>query len=221
MTAGQGGGPYSDQPGGGAQGDPAGQAGPPQGWNAPPPYQGSPPYGQQFPGYAPAPSAPTGYGAPAPVERPVTVRAGLGALVANLILGVVVSIVTFADIDTIIARTMAASNDPNVTESVVRSAIVVGAVIALVLVALNVLFLWFAWQGRNWARIVLWVLGGLSVVSGLIGLAGAGSSGQNGFVTAVGFFQLLLVVAGIVLLALKPSNEWYRFKSWQRATGQG
>jgi hypothetical protein len=59
------------------------------------------------------------------------------------------------------------------------------------------------------------------VVSGLIGLAGAGSSGQNGFVTAVGFFQLLLVVAGIVLLALKPSNEWYRFKSWQRATGQG
>jgi hypothetical protein len=24
-----------------------------------------------------------------------------------------------------------------------------------------------------------------------------------------------------VLLALAPSNEWYRFRSWQRATGQG
>jgi hypothetical protein len=192
----------------------------PQG--SPPPYpQGSPPYGQQSPGYAPAPSAPTGYGAPAPVERPVTVRAGIGAFVANLILGVIVAIITFADIDKIVARTMAASNDPNVTEGIIRSALVVGAVIGLVLVALNVLFLWFAWQGRNWARIVLWVLGGLNVVSGLLGLSGAGSSGQTGFVTAIGVFQLLLVIAGIVLLALKPSNEWYRYRSWQRATGQG
>jgi hypothetical protein len=23
-----------------------------------------------------------------------------------------------------------------------------------------------------------------------------------------------------VLLALQPSNEWYRFRSWQRANGQ-
>jgi hypothetical protein len=233
MTAGQGG-PYGEQPGGG-QGDPAGHGGPPQGWNAPPPYPqgspppypqgsppyGQPPYGQQSPGYAPAPSAPTGYGAPAPVERPVTVRAGIGAFVANLILGVIVAIITFADIDKIVARTMAASNDPNVTEGIIRSALVVGAVIGLVLVALNVLFLWFAWQGRNWARIVLWVLGGLNVVSGLLGLSGAGSSGQTGFVTAIGVFQLLLVIAGIVLLAMKPSNEWYRYRSWQRATGQG
>ena len=29
------------------------------------------------------------------------------------------------------------------------------------------------------------------------------------------------LIAGIVLLALKPSNEWYRFRGWQRATGQG
>jgi hypothetical protein len=24
-----------------------------------------------------------------------------------------------------------------------------------------------------------------------------------------------------VLLALKPSNEWYRYRGWLRATGQG
>jgi hypothetical protein len=82
------------------------------------------------------------------------------------------------------------------------------------------MFLWFAWNGRNWARIVLWVLGGLSVVSGLFSLGGAGATGQNGFLTAIGFFQLLLVIAGIVLLALKPSNEWYRYQSWRRATAQ-
>src|SRR5439155_13298166 len=99
MRAGQGGGPYGDQPGGG-QGDPAGQGGQPQGWNAPPPYPqgaqppyppGSHPYGQPYPGYGPAPSAPTGYGAQQPLERPGTVRAGIGAFIANLILGVIVS----------------------------------------------------------------------------------------------------------------------------------
>lgn len=229
MTAGQGGGPYGDQPDGG-QGDPAGQGGRPQGWNAPPPYpqgaqppypQGSPPYGQPYPGYGPAPSAPTGYGAQQPLERPGTVRAGIGAFIANLILGVIVSIITFADIDTIIRQAVAAANDPAVTESVVRTGIVVGAVIGLIVVGLQALFIWFAWQGRNWARVVLWVLGGLGVVSGLISLGGAGSAGQSGFLTGIGFFQLLLDIAGVVLLAMKPSNEWYRYRSWQRATGQG
>src|SRR3954454_1732922 len=237
MTAGQGGGPYGDQPDGG-QGDPAGQGGRPQGWNAPPPYpqgaqppypqgaqppypQGSPPYGQPYPGYGPAPSAPTGYGARQPLERPGTVRAGIGAVIANLILGVIVSIITFADIDTIIRQAVAAANDPAVTESVVRTGIVVGAVIGLIVVGLQALFIWFAWQGRNWARVVLWVLGGLGVVSGLISLSGAGSAGKSGFLTGIGFFQLLLDIAGVVLLAMKPSNEWYRYRSWQRATGQG
>ena len=51
-----------------------------QGWNAPPPQRR---YGQPYPGYAPAPSAPTGYGAPPAMERPVTVRAGIGAFVGQ------------------------------------------------------------------------------------------------------------------------------------------
>ena len=32
---------------------------------------------------------------------------------------------------------------------------------------------------------------------------------------------MLLLIAAVVLLALKPSNDWYRFRGWQRATGQG
>ena len=32
---------------------------------------------------------------------------------------------------------------------------------------------------------------------------------------------MLLLIAAVVVLALKPSNEWYRFRSWQRANGQG
>ena len=201
MTSGQG----ENSPGG------------PQGWNAPP----SPEvYGQQYPGYAPAPSAPTGYGAPQSMERPTTVRAGIGAFVASLLVGLISSVVTFADFDSFVDRALAESTgDPAVTEEVIRAALNIGIVIGLVMLALNVLFLWFAWKGYNWARIVLWVLGGLGVASGLVGLTGA--NGQTGFTTSMGVFSLLFTAAGIVLLAMKPSNEWYRFRGWQRATGQG
>ena len=215
MTSGQGG-PYGGQyPGPEGQ---QGQGGPPQGWNAPPPPQ--PQYGQQYPGYGPAPSAPPGQGAPPAMERPSTVRFGIGAFVASLIIGAISSIIAFADTDRIIAETLATTDDPAVTEDVIRTGIVIGAVIAMIIYGLFILFLWFAWQGRNWARVVLWVLGGISVAFGLVGLA-APANGQSGFQTSLGWFSFLLTLAGIVLLALKPSNEWYRYRGWQRASGQG
>jgi hypothetical protein len=193
---------------------PGGEYGPRQEWTAPP----SPPPGQ-YPGFHPAPAAPGGYGAPPAMERPATVRFGIGAFVASLILGVISSILTFADIDEIVARSLAQSGtDVQVSEATVRSLVVVSGVVALVFVALEVLFLLFAWKGRNWARIVLWVLGGLGVAFGLLGLAG--DSAVDGFLEAIGFCQLLLTAAGIVLLALKPSNEWFRYRGWQRATAQ-
>jgi heme A synthase len=91
-------------------------------------------------------------------------------------------------------------------------------VVGFLFIAVYGLFVWFAWRGRNWARVVLWVFAGLGIVSGLAGL-GLGS--PLPFLTALGGFQLLLLIAAVVLLALKPSNEWYRFRKWQRATGQG
>ena len=227
MTSGQHG--PNDDPG-----QQQGQGGPPQGWNAPPPEQGGwnapppqqpygqqqPPYGQQYPGYAPAPSAPTGHGAPPPMDRPTTVRAGIGAFVASLVIGLISALVTFSDIDGLVDEALQTTTDPAVTEEVIRTGVMIGAVVGLIIVAVQALFIWFAWAGRNWARVVLWVLGGINVLFGLIGLA-AGTSQGTGFVTSLGWFQLILTAAGIVLLALKPSNEWYRFRKWQRANGQG
>jgi hypothetical protein len=152
------------------------------------------------------------------MERPTTVRAGIGAFVANLVLGLIANIVVFADIDSLIAQARAAAGGEDLTDDVVRAGLVIGAVIGLVMIALNILFLWFAWQGRNWARIVLWVLGGLGVAGGLVTLTGG--TAQSGFLASLSVFQLLLTIAGIVLLALKPSNEWYRYRAWQRATGR-
>ena len=200
------------------QGGPQGGPGEPgQGWNAPPP---PPP---QYPGYGPAPSAPTGFGAPTPVERPVTVRAGLGAFIATLVLGLVSSIVVFSEFDTLVSAALAAqgqTGDLGIdTASFVRTVLIAGAVIGLIFAALEAMFIWFAWHGRNWARIVLWVLGGLGVVSGIVAVASP-QPGQPGFLIGLSLFSFLLTVAGIVLLAMKPSNEWYRYRGWLRATGQ-
>ncbi len=204
---------------GGQQGSPGGAPGDQgQGWNAPP----APP--PQYPGYQPAPAAPTGFGAPAAMERPVTVRAGLGAFIATLVLGLVSAVVTFAQFDELVqAALVAQGSDAELGvlgEDVVRTALIAGAVFALLLTALQIMFIWFAWNGRNWARIVLWVLGGLGVAGGLFGLVSP-QPGMPGYLTGLNLFSLLITIAGIVLLALKPSNEWYRYRGWLRATGQG
>ena len=203
---------------GGQHGGPGGAPGEPgQGWNAPP---ATPP---QYPGYAPAPAAPTGFGAPKPLERPVTVRAGLGAFIATLILGLVSAVVTFAQFDDLVQAALAAQGSDAelgaIGEDVVETALIAGAVFGLLLTALQVMFIWFAWNGRNWARIVLWVLGGLGVVGGLIGVVSP-QPGMPGYLVGLSVFSLLITIAGIVLLALKPSNEWYRYRGWLRATGQ-
>jgi hypothetical protein len=54
--------------------------------------------------------------------------------------------------------------------------------------------------GRNWARVVLTVVGSLSVLF-LIGPV----------VTPLqALFQLLLVVGAIVMMFQRPANEWFR-----------
>ncbi|MGY1590540.1 hypothetical protein ACI789_10105 [Geodermatophilus sp. SYSU D00965] len=207
MTSGQGG----QDPQGWQGQPPQGWQTPPQGWQAPPPPG---PYG-----YAPAPSAPGWEPPPAP-ERPTTVRVGVGAFIATLILGLISSLVQFSDVDSLVAETVAVSNDPALTEDVVRAGLVVGAVVGLLLVALEALFIWFAWQGRNWARIVLWVLGGLSVLFGLVALGGAaGGAAGSGFLDSLSVISLLLTVVGIVALGMKPSNEWYTAVGRRRAAG--
>jgi hypothetical protein len=240
MTSGQGTAPGSGRP-------PYGQ--PPE---EPPPYgappQGQPPYGQPQqapphgqapqappgypsygpPGYMPAPSAPTGWGTEAPraLDRPVTVRAGLGAYIASIVLSVVSSVVTVANFDQFVSYIQAQLETQGQqiegtglsADDIATLGLRVGIVFSIVFLALYLLFIWFAWRGYNWARIVLWVLAGLGIVSGFAGLA-IGS--PLPFLTALGGFQMLLLIAAVVFLALKPSNEWYRFRRWQRATGQG
>jgi hypothetical protein len=187
---------------------------PPQGQPYGQPQYGQPQYGQypQSSGPGGYPAAPQGQewggGPSVPTERPSTVKAGIGAFLASAVLGLLSSIVTFADFNSLVDT---AARDAGVSPDSVRTGVMVGAVIGLIFLAVYLLVLWYAWQGRNWARIVLWVLGGLSVLSGLFGLGNG-----NGLLSLLGVLQLLLVIAGIVLLALKPSNAWYRAEGQRR-----
>jgi hypothetical protein len=207
MTSGQGG----DQPGG--------PYGPPAGWNAPPP---PPP---QYPGYTPAPSASYGPppGVPQSMERPLTVRAGLGAFLGSMALSAVAQVVTLLNWRRIVDWAFSnAGIDVGTGDEAARRGAEIGAQIGIVLgflfIAVYGLFVWFAWHGRNWARVVLWVLAALGILSGLSGLV---VRSPLPFLSALGGFQLLLLVVAVVALALKPSSDWYRFRGWQRATGQG
>jgi len=236
MTSGQGG--SEQEPTGPGQ---QGQDGAP-GWNQPAPpqppsYPAAPPpsYPSAPPAAPPSYPAAPGYGggqwggtAPRPVDRPVTVRAGIGAFMANLILGVIGAIVTFTQLDDLIAQALATAraqgqNVPSgadaLTHDTVRAVILVGSIVGLVILGLEAMFVWFAWNGRNWARIVLWVIGGFGIISGLFSVLGGGTT-SSGFLETLSIIQFLIVLAGVVLLALAPSNEWYRYRRWLRDTGQ-
>jgi hypothetical protein len=60
-------------------------------------------------------------------------------------------------------------------------------------------------KGKNWARIVTWVLSGLSVLGGISSLFGAGT-GLEKTVTVIG---LLIDIGIIVFLAMRPSNQYF------------
>jgi hypothetical protein len=251
MTAGQGPGPYGSPAGEGgppeqpeSQGGGAPQGQPPYGqpqygqppYGQPPyghPQYGQPPYGQPpygqpsyYPGYGPAPSAPREYGAPEPVDRPVTVRAGIGAFVASILLSLVGQVISLFNLDELTAAALADADadlgELSPEEAEFASGLIgtigpAAAVAGLIFTAVFALFVWFAWKGHNWARVLLWVLAGLGLLLAPITLAAGGPLPVLTFLAA---FEALADLAAVVLLALKPSNEWYRYRRWLRATGQ-
>ena len=218
MTAGQGqpDGSWGQPPQGGPGQPPQGYGQqPPQGYGQQPPQgYGQQGYGQQSPqgygqgGYPSAPQA--GFGAPGQAPpRPATVTNGIYAFVAATVVGLISSIITFASFDAILDNAYRdAGIDPNSVDASVSDigtgAATAGAVIGLIFFAAYCAVIWFAYQGKNWARIVLFVLGGLSLLS-VFNIAGTGVA----LITITSIIQLVLIAVGIFFLAQKPSNQWY------------
>ncbi len=91
-------------------------------------------------------------------------------------------------------------------DDVVNAAITIGIVIGIIFTILYVLLALQVGKGKNWARIVTWVLAGLGVLSGLLSL-GQPEPALSRVLSIIG---LLIDIAIIVLLAMKPSNEYFR-----------
>ncbi|MDQ2748089.1 MAG: hypothetical protein M3Y44_00915 [Actinomycetota bacterium] len=91
-------------------------------------------------------------------------------------------------------------------DDVVNAAVTIGIVIGLVFIVLYVLLALQVGKGKNWARIVTWVLAGLGVLSGLASFA----QPEPALSRILGVIGLLIDIAIIVLLAQRPSNEYFR-----------
>ena len=128
-------------------------------------------------------------GSTASLERPRLVVVGIGLLALDLVLGIV-----------------------GMLWSAAGSSLVLNAVILGVMG----LFTWFAWEGRNWARIVhlaVLLLAVLATTLAIVVLRAnpqLATMGGEVFLNGWSVLTNLLNVAGVVLLFTPPANAWYR-----------
>jgi hypothetical protein len=111
-------------------------------------------------------------------------------------------------------REQIAENDSSLTQDEIDTAVNVGlgfsAVLGLVVIGL---WIWMARsneRGLTWARTTATVLGGLSIVFLLFGLALGQSTALN---TAFGLVSLVLAAVILFLLYRPESNEYYQARS--------
>lgn len=192
-----------DRPGTPAEGVPPG----PAGASSQPPgqyYPGAPPVSGSEYGTAPVPAGPP--------PREVTLASTL--LIVSAVLGVLGAIVALANKSafTDAIRKSNPSYSTDKVNSTYNAAVAITIVIALVLAALYILLARQVRKGRPWARIVAIVLAVLGVLSGLSALAGD-SPALSKVISVIG---MLLAVAIIVLLSLRPAGEYFKANSTPR-----
>jgi hypothetical protein len=168
------------------------------------------------PAYPPLPAAP-GYGAMPPAEygqpipvgpAPSSVVNAVRLMLVTAALGVVGLIVALSTKSTIKSKIAAKNPDFDAHKLNTAVNVTIGTLVVLGIIVI-VLFVLLALQvrkGKNWARIVTWILSGLGILSAL------GSLGQSVAAAsrAVSLVSGLLDVAIVVLLMQKPSNAFFK-----------
>ncbi len=207
--------PYASQPPGQPPypGQPPGQ--PPYAGQPPdqppgqPPYAGGPP-GPTY-GNAPAydPYASPGFGTPPArpsMPPPREVVWATYAMYASIALSLINLIVTLADSTGY--KDAIRNADPNRTvdvDAVYTAAVVFAVVVTLLIAALYVFLAINLRKGKNWARITTWIIVGIFTLLGLLGLA----NDVPAIARLLGILVLLANAATLVLLAMRPSNQFF------------
>jgi hypothetical protein len=167
--------------------------------------------------YQPMPPAPQGGGPPPaardPRNAPSTVQNAVRLMFLLAALGLIGLIIVFAD-KSALRKAVEDANpnfDTSQVDNAVNTGVTVGAVIGVVLIVLYVLLALQVRKGKNWARIVTWVLAGLGVLGGITNLA----QPQAALTKVIAGIELVLYVVLIVLLAMRPSNDYFRKPTYQ------
>jgi hypothetical protein len=172
------------------------------------------------PAYQPLPAAP-GYGAMPPAEyntqpvplgpAPSSVVNAVRLMFVAAALGVVSLIVALSTKNTI--RTKIADKNPDFDSHKLDTAVnvTIGTIVVfgIIFIVLFVLLALQVRKGKNWARVVTWVITGLGIISALASLGQSVSAASR----VVGLVSGLLDVAIVVLLMQKPSNAFFKPRS--------
>jgi hypothetical protein len=142
--------------------------------------------------------------------RPRGVEISFWLWVGYLALGAIGVVVAFTQLDRVRAETVnALAEDPSLDRALIErvaTGFFVGVLVTiLVFIIAAFIFALLMRGGRNWARIVLAVLGGLAVLLGLLGLVGSA-----GPALGMGVLQLLLLVGAIGTMFGSAANAWFR-----------
>ncbi|MGH8823845.1 MAG: hypothetical protein ACRDVN_05155 [Jiangellaceae bacterium] len=197
--------PPSYQP---PQADPFGQ--PPAGQQPPPATPPGSAAGEQ-PAYPPMPPPPpiqyeTPGAAAAQATPPSSLLNAVRLMYVGAVLSAIFLIVGLTQGDSL--RDQIADSQPELTSDELDAAVAFGTAFAVVIGLISIgLWIWMAVmnrRGRNWARIVATVLGGLNIVFTLIGLT------QNtGIGTVVNLISIVLAAAILWLLYRRESSAYY------------
>jgi hypothetical protein len=178
----------------------------------PNPYEPAPPVAPGPPSYG-APMQPVDqnqYGAPpAPVgPPPSSVVNATRLMFVSAALGVIGLIVLLASKSSL--RDQVAKKNPSYDahklDTVVNAAVAIGITFGVIFIVLYVLLALQVKKGKNWARIVTWILAALGVISALSSLAQTNTGGSRAASLVGGVVDLAI----IILLLQKPSNDYFR-----------
>ena len=185
--------------------------------------------------YAATPAAPT--------SRPSTVSAAIWLLYLYAVLQVAAAVVWLSSLggwQDAYTQAFRNSDAADAAKTIATVTVVVAAVISLFFGVVFVVLGLLDSKGKNWARIVTWVLGGVGVCCGGYGLISAAAGGSMNFssggsgsnmptsaeiqsameqhlpsyftpaLTGLGILGLLALLGAVILLALPASNAFFR-----------
>jgi hypothetical protein len=145
-----------------------------------------------------------------PAAAPSTVRNAVLLMYVRAALGVISIIVLIATKNSL--RNQIHKDNPDWSssklDSAVNAGIAVGVIVGVIFLVLYILLALQVAKGRNWARIVTWVISALGVLS-LLSVLGT-STALEKIINLIGG---LAAIGIIVLLAMAPSNQYFANRS--------